>query len=56
MGSRGGSSEVSTTRTSKTGWLQDSDIKTVEKLSGGISWVTGLATKTWDDDAELPTI
>ena len=53
MGSRGGSSEVSTTRTSKTGWLQDSHSKTVEKLSGRISWVTGLATSTWDDDAEL---
>jgi len=53
MGSRGGSSEVSTTRTSKTGWLQDSHSKTVEKLSGRISWVTGLATSTMDDDAEL---
>jgi hypothetical protein len=25
----------------------------VERLSRRISWVTGLATSTWDDDAEL---
>ena len=44
---------MSTTRTSKTGWLQDSHSPTVERLSKRISWVTGLATSTWDDDAEL---
>ena len=53
MGKRSGSSEISTTRTSKTGWLQDSHSPTVEKLGKRISWVTGLHTSTLDDDAEL---
>ena len=44
MGSRAGSSEVSTTRTSKTGWLKDSDHAVVAKLTARIAGVTGLNT------------
>ena len=53
MGSRSGSSEISTTRTSKTGWLQDSDHPTVSALTRRVSLVTGLAADTDREDAEL---
>ena len=53
MGSRSGSSEISTTRTSKTGWLKDSDHPTVAALTRRISLVTGLAADTEAEDAEL---
>lgn len=53
MGNKGGSSEVSTTRTSKTGWLPDSAHPTVARLGRRISRVTGLATDTDEEDAEL---
>ena len=53
MGSRAGSSEISTTRTSKTGWLRDSDHAVVSTLTRRISQVTGLNTETDREDAEL---
>ena len=53
MGSRSGSSEISTTRTSKTGWLKDSDHPTVSALTRRVSLVTGLAADTDKEDAEL---
>ena len=53
MGSRAGSSEISTTRTSKTGWLMDEDHKTVSRLSRRINMVTGLQVDTDKEDAEL---
>lgn len=53
QGSQPGNSEVSMTRTSKTGWLQDSFHPIVRKLSERISWMTGLNTDTWKEDAEL---
>ena len=53
MGSRAGSSEVSTTRTSKTGWLKDSDHAVVAKLTARIAGVTGLNTDPDKEDAEL---
>ena len=53
MGGGAGSSEISTTRTSKTGWLKDSDHPTVASLSRRISLVTGLAADTDQEDAEL---
>ena len=53
MGSRAGSSEVSTTRTSKTGWLKDSDHAVVAKLTARIAEVTGLNTDPDKEDAEL---
>jgi len=53
MGSRAGSSEISTTRTSKTGWLMDEDHKTVARLSRRINMVTGLQVDTDKEDAEL---
>ena len=45
MGGGAGSSEISTTRTSKTGWLKDSDHPTVASLTRRISLVTGLAER-----------
>jgi len=53
MGARGGSSAISTTRTSKTGWLPDDAHPTIAKVGKVISMVTGLATDTLADDAEL---
>ena len=53
MGGGAGSSEISTTRTSKTGWLKDSDHPTVASLTRRISLVTGLAADTEQEDAEL---
>ena len=53
MGGGAGSSEISTTRTSKTGWLKDSDHPTVASLTRRISLVTGLAADTDQEDAEL---
>lgn len=53
QGKTGGGSEVSMTRTSKTGWLQDNAHPIVEKLTKRVAWMTGLRTNTWNDDAEL---
>ena len=53
MGSRAGSSEISTTRTSKTGWLKDSDHPVVAKMTERISAVTGLEADIDKEDAEL---
>ena len=53
MGGGAGSSEVSTSRTSKTGWLKDSDHPTVASLTRRISLLTGLAADTDREDAEL---
>jgi len=53
QGSRTGSSEISTTRTSKTGWLKDTDANVVATLSQRISMVTGLETMIDKEDAEL---
>ncbi len=53
QGKKPGNSEVSMTRTSKTGWLQDSFDPLVQQLSQKIHWMTGLNTNTWNDDAEL---
>ena len=53
MGGGAGSSEISTTRTSKTGWLKDSDHPTVASLTRRISLVTGLAADPDQEDAEL---
>lgn len=48
-----GNSEVSMTRTSKTGWLQDSHHDSVRNIGEKVNWMTGLSTNTWSDDAEL---
>ena len=40
-------------RTSKTGWLEDRSHPTVARLGKRIGMVTGLATDTDADDAEL---
>ena len=53
MGRGAGSSEISTTRTSKTGWLRDSDHAVVATLSRRIAAVTGLDTDIDREDAEL---
>ena len=53
MGSRAGSSEISTTRTSKTGWLKDSDHPVVARMTERISAVTGLEADIDKEDAEL---
>ena len=53
MGSRAGSSEISTTRTSKTGWLKDSAHAVVAKMTARIAGVTGLAANPNMEDAEL---
>jgi len=52
-GERGGASAISTTRTSKTGWLGDDAHPTVRSLGKRIGLITGLATDTDKDDAEL---
>ncbi|XP_040579772.1 prolyl 4-hydroxylase subunit alpha-2 [Lepeophtheirus salmonis] len=46
-------SEVSKTRTSKTGWLQDSFHPIVSKMSFKVNSMTGLNSDTWKEDAEL---
>ena len=53
QGQNPGNTEVSMTRTSKTGWLQDSFHPIVRKLTERVAWMTGLNTDTWKDDAEL---
>ena len=53
QGAQAGNSEVSMTRTSKTGWLQDSFHPLIQSLAGRIGRITGLNTNTWQDDAEL---
>ena len=53
MGSRAGSSEISQTRTSKTGWLKDTDHAVVAKMTARIAAITGLAADTDKEDAEL---
>ena len=53
QGNKGGASEVSTTRTSKTGWLRDSFSPTIGRIGRRGSRVTGLNTDTATDDAEL---
>ncbi len=53
QGQSAGNSEVSQTRTSKTGWLQDSFHPVVRKLTERVGWITNLKTDTWNDDAEL---
>lgn len=53
QGNQPGNTEVSMTRTSKTGWLQDSFNPVVRKLTERVSWMTNLNTDTWNDDAEL---
>jgi len=53
MGGRGGSNEVSSTRTSKTGWLDDQSSPVVNRLGRRIAMVTGLHTETAKDDAEM---
>lgn len=53
MGNNHGASEVSQVRTSKTGWLQDSFSPVIESMSQKVSWMTGLNTNTWNDEAEL---
>ena len=47
------SSKVSMTRTSKTGWLQDSFHPVIAKLTERVGQVTGLKTDTFKDEAEL---
>jgi len=46
-------SRVSMTRTSKTGWLQDSMHPTIGILTKRVSHVTGLRTDTFLDESEL---
>ena len=46
-------SKVSMTRTSKTGWLQDSFHPVIGKLGERVSQVTGLRTNTFYDESEL---
>ena len=46
-------SQVSMTRTSKTGWVQDSFHPAIGKLSERIKTITGLLTNTYYDEAEL---
>ena len=46
-------SQVSMTRTSKTGWVQDSFHPAIGKLSERIKKITGLLTNTYYDEAEL---
>ena len=41
------------TRTSKTGWLQDSFHPVIAKLTERVGQVTGLKTDTFKDEAEL---
>lgn len=53
MGTRSGSSEISRTRTSKTGWLHDSQLPAVARLTRRVARVTGLRTDPDQEDAEL---
>ena len=46
-------SQVSMTRTSKTGWVQDSFHPAIGKMSERIKKITGLLTNTYYDEAEL---
>eukprot|EP00096_Caligus_rogercresseyi_P014378 TRINITY_DN6888_c0_g1_i4.p1 TRINITY_DN6888_c0_g1~~TRINITY_DN6888_c0_g1_i4.p1 ORF type:complete len:543 (-),score=113.79 TRINITY_DN6888_c0_g1_i4:996-2501(-) len=46
-------SEVSKTRTSKTGWLQDSFHPIVSGMNFKVRSITGLQANTWREDAEL---
>ena len=48
-----GDSLTSLTRTSKTGWLQDSFDPVVEKMTRRASHVTKLNANTWNDESEL---
>jgi len=53
LGGMGGSNEVSATRTSKTGWLDDKQHETVLRLGRRVAMATGLNTDTAEDDAEM---
>ena len=46
-------SQVSMTRTSKTGWIQDSFHPAIAKMSERVTRITGLRTNTFYDEAEL---
>ena len=48
-----GDSLTSLTRTSKTGWLQDSFDPVVEKMTTRASQITKLNANTWNDESEL---
>ena len=48
-----GDSLTSLTRTSKTGWLQDSFDPVVEKMTYKASIITKLNANTWNDESEL---
>ena len=50
---RNSASKVSMTRTSKTGWLQESFHPTIGTVTNRVSFVTGLNTNTFDDESEL---
>ena len=47
------SSRVSMTRTSKTGWLQDSFHPVIARLTKRVSHISGLKTDTFNDESEL---
>ena len=49
----GPGSVVSNTRTSKTGWLQDSFHPAIKSTSQRVSDITGLNTDTFQDESEL---
>ena len=51
--SNGPGSVVSNTRTSKTGWLQDSFHPAITSLNRRVSDITGLNTDTFQDESEL---
>ena len=51
--SNGPGSVVSNTRTSKTGWLQDSFHPAISSLTRRVSDITGLNTDTFQDESEL---
>ncbi len=44
---------VSLTRTSKTGWLQESFDPAISRLTERITRITGLRADTWRDESEL---
>ena len=44
---------VSLTRTSKTGWLQESFDPVIARLTARITRITGLRADTWRDESEL---
>jgi len=46
-------SRVSMTRTSKTGWLQDSFHPLIASMTRRVSHITGLRTDTFNDESEL---